>query len=357
MRAAIIGLPQVGKTSLFTILTGVSREARVGGAAVQVGVTKVPDSRLYKLAEVFKPQKITHATVEYADMPALSREALRDPGLLASLRPADAFCHVLRAFREDTVMHVAGSVDPRRDWRDVELELILNDLEVVERRLERVEKDMQRMKDTELPKERELLLVCKEALEQERPLRELELDPDQERRLRGFQFLSQKPMLLVVNIGENEAGELHEIEKRCREEWLPGCKRVELTAVCGSVEAEIAELPPEEAREYLAGYGLKESGLERLIQATYSLLGLMSFLTAGEKEVRAWTVPRGSAAQKAAGAIHSDMEKKFIRAEVIPWDQLVELGGYPGARQKGVLRLEGKQYTVQEGDVLVIRHS
>lgn len=356
MNTAIIGLPQVGKTSLFTILTGAASEGRVGSTKVNVGVTKVPDRRLDELAKIFNPPKITHATVEYVDMPALSKDTLRDAAYVGSLRVVDAFAHVIRLFEDQTVMHVEGSLNPERDWRNLELELILSDLQVIENRLPRVEKDLGRVKSTDLEREKELLLVCKEALEAERPLRELSLEAEDAKRLKGFQFLSAKPMLLVLNLGESQASKLHEIEKQYREQWLAGRAGVAVTAVAGSIEAEIAQLPPAEARDYLESYGLKEPGVERLIQATYSLLGLMSFLTAGETEVRAWTVPKNSPAVKAAGAIHSDFEKKFIRAEAIHWQKLVDYGGYPQARQHGDLRLEGKEYIVQDGDVLVIRH-
>ncbi len=356
MRTAIIGLPQVGKTSLFTILTGMARETRLGGTAVQVGVAHVPDSRVDRLADVFQPPKITHATIEYADMPALSKEALRDPGIMSSLRVGDAFLHVVRLSDDDTVMHVEGSLDPERDWKNVEIELILSDLVVVEKRLERVEKDMQRIKNPELPKERDLLLKCKAALEAEQPLRELELTAEEDKVLRGFQFLSAKPMLLVLNLGESQAGSLEQVEEEYRKLWLSDHANVGLAAVCGSIESELAELPAEEAKEFMAGYGLHQSGLERVIQASYSLLGLMSFLTAGETEVRAWTIRKGATAVKAAGTIHTDFEKKFIRAEVIQWEKLVERAGYAGARDHGELRLEGKEYVIEDGDVLVIRH-
>ena len=201
-----------------------------------------------------------------------------------------------------------------------------------------------------------LLERCQAALGDNRPLRQLDLDADEEKRIRGFQFLSQKPILYVLNLGEDEAGNLREREREYREGALAGRKRSAAAAVCGKVEAELAELPAAEQREYLSSYGLEESGLQRLITATYSLLGLMSFLTAGEDEVRAWTIPAHSTAVKAAGAIHSDFEKKFIRAEVVNWKSLVDLGGYAGAREKGLLRLEGKEYIVKDGDVLVIRH-
>ena len=356
MKTAIIGLPMTGKTSLFTILTGVHEATRVGSMESRIGVAKVPDPRLDALAAIFNPPKVTHAVVEYLDFPAISKEALRDPSYLASLRVVDALAHVLRVFESDVVPHEKGSVDPIRDLEDVEMELVLSDLVVVEKRLERLEKDRKKIKSPELDHEFALLEQCKKLLEENRPLRSMELCADDEKRIRGFQFLSQKPMLYVLNLGEEDAPRLHEIDEKYRTGPLAGRPQTAVTAICGKIEAELAELSPEEAREYLASYGLKESGLERLISATYALLGLMSFLTAGETEVRAWTVPINSPAVKAAGAIHSDFEKKFIRAEVVNWKALVELDGYPGVREKGLLRLEGKEYIVKDGDVLVIRH-
>jgi GTP-binding protein YchF len=357
MKTAIIGLPMVGKTSLFTILTGVASDTRMGSTAVRTGVARVPDPRVDALAELYQPPKITHATVEYVDAPAISKENLRDPAYLASLRVADAFAHVLRIFKDETVPHEKGSVDPARDFDDVETELILSDLVVVEKRLDRVDRDRKKTRNPDLDKEYELLVRCKEALEANTPLRNLTFDAEDEKRIRGFQFLSQKPMLLVLNLGEEDAARLHEVEEQYRTGPLAGKANTAVTAVCGKIEAELAELPPADAREYLTSYGLKESALQRIIEATYRLLGLMSFLTAGETEVRAWTIPIDSKAVTAAGAIHSDFEKKFIRAEVVNWKSLLDMGGYPGLREKGLLRLEGKDYIVKDGDVLVIRHS
>jgi ribosome-binding ATPase len=357
MKTAIVGLPMVGKTSLFTILTGVHESARVGSLEARVGITKVADARVDALAKLYQPPKITYATVEYLDFPAVSKEALRDPSYLASLRVVDALAHVLRLFESDTVPHEKGSVDPLRDFEDVEMELILSDLVVVEKRMERVDKDRKKIKSPDLDKEFALLERLKSELEANRPLRELEFDDEEEKRIRGFQFLSLKPMLCVLNIGEADVPRMHEIEEQYRNGPLAGKARTAVTAICGKIEAELAELSPEEAKDYLASYGLKESGLERLISATYALLGLMSFLTAGETEVRAWTIPINSKAVHAAGAIHSDFEKKFIRAEVVNWKALIDHDGYPGVRDKGLLRLEGKDYIVKDGDVLVIRHS
>jgi len=356
MKTAIVGLPMVGKTSLFTILTGVHESTRVGGMEARVGISRVPDARLDALAKIFQPPKVTHATLEYLDFPAISKEALQSPNYLASLRVVDAIAHVVRVFADDTVPHEKGSVDPLRDIQDVEFELILSDLGVVEKRLERLEKDRKKIRSAELDREAELLEQAKTTLEANQPLRAMELAGEDEKRLRGFQFLSQKPILYVLNIGEADAPRLHDIEKEYREKIgaQPG---TEVTAICGKVEAELAELSPGEAKELLDSYGLPDSGMERLISATYRSLGLMSFLTAGETEVRAWTVPVNSTAVKAAGAIHSDFEKKFIRAEVVNWQALVDHKGYPGVREKGLLRLEGKEYIVKDGDVLVIRHS
>ena len=356
MKTAIVGLPMVGKTSLFTILTGVHESTRVGSMEARAGVTKVPDERLTALAGLFDPPKVTQAVVEYLDFPSISKETLRDPSYLASLRVADALAQVLRVFESDTIPHEKGSVDPIRDLQDVDVELILSDLVVVEKRMERVDKDRKKIKSPELDREAEMLARCQKVLEENRPLREMELSAEDEKRVRGFQFLSLKPMLYVLNIGEEDAPRLRDIEESYRKGALAGKANTAVTAICGRVEAELAELPPAEAADYLASYGLPESGLVRLIDATYSLLGLMSFLTAGETEVRAWTIPKNSTAVKAAGAIHTDFEKKFIRAEVVNWKALIDHNGYPGVREKGLLRLEGKEYIVKDGDVLVIRH-
>ncbi len=346
-----------GKTSLFTILTGVHESARTGSMETRVGVTKVPDHRLDALAKIYEPPKVTHATIEFIDFPSISKEALRDPSYLASLRVADAIAHVVRVFEDPSVPHEKGDVNPMRDIDDVDMELVLSDLVVVEKRLERLEKDRKKIKDPGLDREYDLLQVAKTKLEAGETLRAWELEGEDEKRLRGFQFLSQKPILFVLNLGEEDSARLNEVEAQWREKLLAGKTNAEVTAVCGKIEAELAELSAEEAAEYLSSYGLPGSSLDRLINVMYRLLGLMSFLTAGETEVRAWTIPIGSTAVKAAGAIHSDFEKKFIRAEVVNWQSLVEHNGYGGLREKGLLKLEGKEYIVRDGDVLVIRHS
>ncbi len=257
MKTAIIGLPMTGKTSLFAVLTGVAQESRIGSTAVRTGVAKVPDPRVDALAELYQPPKISYATVEYIDAPSISKENLRDPAYLASLRVVDAFAQVLRIFQDETVPHEHGSVDPARDFADVETELVLSDLVVVEKRLERLEKDRKKTKDPGLDKEYELLVRCKAALENDTPLRNVEFDSDEDKRIRGFQFLSQKPMLLVLNLGEEDAARLHEVEEKYRTGSLAGKARTEVTAFCGKIEAELAELPAADALEYLTSYGLK----------------------------------------------------------------------------------------------------
>jgi hypothetical protein len=356
MKTAIIGLPQAGKTALFTILTGVHEAARIGSMAVRVGIARVPDPRLEAVAALYPSAKITHATVEYLDCPAISREALRDPAYIGSLRVVDAFAHVLRVFEDDSIPHELGCVAPLRDLENMELELILSDLMVVEKRLERLDKDRKKVKNPELDREFELLERCRTTLESNAPLRQLELSEEEKKRIRGFQFLSEKPILCVLNLGEADAPRLHEIEAQYRSGALAGRTHTAVAAICGKIEAELAQLSGDEALEFLAAYSLKESALERLISATYSVLGLISFFTASEPEVRAWALPVHSTALKAAGTVHTDFEKKFIRAEVINWQTLVEHGGYAGTREKGLLRLEGKDYMVRDGDVLLIRH-
>src|SRR6202795_1221982 len=249
----------VGKTTLFTILTGVHENAaRMGSLEARVGITKVPDARVDALAKIFEPPKITQATVEYLDFPAVSKEALRDPSYLASMRVAEALAHVLRLFPSETVPHEKGSVDPLRDLEDVEMELILSDLVVVEKRMERLDKDRKKIKSADLDREFALLERCKATLEQNVALRTLELSPDEEKLIRGFQFLSQKPMLFVLNIGEEDVSRMHEIEDQYRTGPLKGRARTGVTAICGKIEAELAELPREEAADYLSSYGLKE---------------------------------------------------------------------------------------------------
>ena len=357
MQTGIIGLPQSGKTTLFRILTRAHLDEKAARAATHVGIARVPEPRLAQLAAIYHPPKITHATVEYVDVGGMSQDRARNSSVLAPLREVDALAHVLRVFDDPAVPHAAGSVDPLRDAVSLDLELMLSDLDQIERRIERVEKDLKKKKETHLELEHALLLRCQAAIQAETPLRELQFTPDEKKMLAGFMFLSARPMLYVLNLGDDEAPQLASAVQRHGLEKLAGRPQSAIVAVCGRIEAELAELDDAAATELLGAYGLKEPGLHRLIRATYDLLGLIQFFTAGEPEVRAWTIPRGMNAQKAAGAIHTDIERGFIRAEVVRCEDLLAAGSIPAAREKGQVRLEGKEYVVQEGDVILFRHS
>jgi ribosome-binding ATPase len=360
MKTGIIGLPQVGKTSLFRILTKVnlSEQAFSNPREAHIGVAKVPDERLDKLADLYKPKKLTHASVEYVDVGAIGQDALKETAYIGHLRQVDALIHVLRAFESDEIPHV-GPIDPLRDIKNVEFDLMVSDLGQIEKRLERLEKDLKKMKTPELEKENELLIKAKAQIEAEKPLREMEMSPEDKKRIRGFMFLSEKPILYVLNIGESTqlGKDLEAAVAKYSLTEVAARPNAGASAICGKVEAELAEMTDEDAAEFLGSYGLTESGLSRLIRKSYHLLGLISFFTAGEDECRAWTIPANTRAQNGAGAIHSDLEKHFIRAETIRWDQLLEAGSEANARAKGTLRLEGKDYIVQDGDVMHIRHS
>jgi GTP-binding protein YchF len=348
MRTGIIGFSQVGKTSFFKILTRHSSDSRHPHGA-NIGVAKVPDERLDRLAALFNPKKLIHASLDYLDTSALTAESLRSPAFIAELRSVDCLAHVLRVF--------ASPIQPLEDLKKVEFEMIISDLAQVEKRLDKLEKDLKKLKNPEFEKEFFLLKKAKAHLEKELPLREMEMSPEEKKRLRGFMFLSEKPILYVLNLPESNASKLDEAAEKYGLSGFASKPGAAVSAVCGKMEAELAEMSDEEAREFLEGFGLKESGLARMVRKTYELLGLISFFTVGEDECRAWTIPRGSKAVEAAGAIHSDLAKHFIRAETIRWDALLEAGSESVARAKGLLRLEGKDYVVQDGDVLHIRHS
>jgi hypothetical protein len=358
MKCGIIGLPQVGKSSLFRILTKAKLEERAHSREAHIGVARVPDERLDRLSALFIPRKTTFATVEFVDVAAIGQEALKETAFLTGLRTVDALIHVVRAFEDDAIAHV-GAIDPLRDIKNVEFDLMISDLAQVEKRIERVEKDLRKMRSAELEREHDLLLRSKDSLEKEIPLRELEMTPEEKKLIKGFTFLSQKPILYVVNIGESATlgDDLEAAVAKYKIDGPASRPNAGGTAICGKVEAELSEMDDDEAVDFLASYGLHESGLVRLIRKAYALLGLISFFTAGEDECRAWTIPVGSKAPQAAGAIHSDLEHHFIRAETIRWDKLLDAGSEAAARGKGTLRLEGKEYVVQDGDVLNIRHS
>jgi len=357
MQTGIIGLPQTGKTSLFRILTRVRVDSRSAPNQAHVGIARVPDARVVKLAEVFKPKKITYATIEYVDIGGLQKDREKNSASLVPLREADALAHVVRLFENPAVPHEGGSLDAMRDIENVEIELILNDLEQASKRMERLEKDIKKKKDPLLETELQLLLRCRKALEAETPLRELEFKPEEKKMLTGFMFLTQKPMLYVLNLGDDEAAEIDKVIEKHHLEKLASKAHTAVVPFCGKIEAELAELSDAEAAEMMSAYGLTESGRDRLIQASYRLLGLISFLTCGEPECRAWTIERGMTAPQAAGAIHSDIERGFIKADVVNWEDLLKAGSFAAAKEKAQVRLEGKEYIVQDGDVMLFRHS
>jgi GTP-binding protein YchF len=357
MQTGIIGLPQVGKTSLFRILTRARVDARSAPNQAHVGIARVPDARLGKLAEVFRPKKVTHAAIEYVDIGGLQKDREKNSASLVPLREADALAHVVRLFENPAVPHGAGALDAMRDIESVDIELMLQDLEQAAKRIARVERDIKKKKEPLLEVEFELLNRCREALEAETPLRELEFKPEEEKMLNGFLFLTRKPMLYVLNLGDEEAADIEGAVNMHHLERLASKPQTAVVPFCGKIEAELADLDDREAAEIMRAYGLLESGRDRLIQASYRLLGLISFLTCGEPECRAWTIERGMSAQKAAGAIHSDIERGFIKAEVVNWEDLLKAGSFPAARERGQVRLEGKEYVVQEGDVILFRHS
>jgi GTP-binding protein YchF len=265
--------------------------------------------------------------------------------------------HVVRLFENPAVPHDPGSLDALRDIENVDIELMLNDLEQASKRIERVEKDLKKKKDPLLEAELHVLVRCRQALEAETPLRELEFKPEEQKMLTGFMFLTRKPMLYALNLGDQDAAEIDRVVEKYHLEKLASKRQTAVVPFCGKIEAELAELDDAEAAEMMRAYGLAESGRDRLIQASYRLLGLISFLTCGEPECRAWTIERGMTAQKAAGAIHSDIEKNFIKAEVVNWEDLLKAGSFGAARERGQVRLEGKEYVVKDGDVILFRHS
>jgi GTP-binding protein YchF len=359
MKLGIIGLPQSGKTTIFNALTRGDRptghSAGGGRFEVQTAVVSVPDPRVDTLSALFKPRKTIYAQVTYADIAGL--EGAGDKGgfsgpLLNQLTTMDGLLHVVRAFDNPLAPHPSGSVDPARDLAAVEAELLLNDMLAVERKLERLNEDQRKgiVKDKGLhAQELALFTRLQEALGAGQPLRDLELGAADERALSSYQLLTRKPMLVVFNVGDEQpaAGALPAYPHQ----------RSATAALQGKLEMEIAQLPPDEAAVFLAEYGIAEPSLNRMIRLSYDLLGLQSFFTVGEDEVRAWTVRRGATAPEAAGEIHTDLQKGFIRAEVATYAELVEAGGYTELKARGRLRLEGKEYVVQDGDILNIRFS
>jgi GTP-binding protein YchF len=357
MQIGIVGLPNSGKTTVFNALTGATRPTSAVTATkleISTGTVDVPDPRVDRLAEIYKPHKKVYAKVTYADIAGLEKGVGRS-GLSGPLRnqisQMDAFVHVARVFEDDLVPHVEGSLNPQRDVNLLDTEFILSDLVAIEKRLERLESDLKKTgKEREAAlKEQALLLRLKESLEAETPIRDVDMAADEEHLLRSFGFLSQKPVLVLVNTGD-EARDPNELIRYPH-------RHSAVAALQGKLEMEIAQMPPDEAAEFLQEFGIAEPGRLRVIKLSYDLLGLQSFLTVGEDECRAWTIRRGATAVEAAGAIHTDLAKGFIRAEVFAYDDLIALGSEAALKSAGKLKLEGKEYIVKDGDVLHVRFS
>lgn len=366
MQIAIVGLAGCGKTTVFNTLTrGHAETGGYGGLQLNVGVVKVPDERLDRLAEVFKPKKIVHADVTYVDLPAPPASHEGHVGTeelpaehLARLRDSDALIHVVRAWDSAAHPHPAGTVDPSRDLESLDLEFILADLSMVDRRLERLHGSGRHGTPAEREaNEREgaILARLKPALEAGRPIRDEPLDPDEEKALRGFRFLTQKPVLVLLNIGEDELAGAPALIETIKAGYSH--RHAMVDALSAKIEMELGELDPEEAAVFMEELGLAESALDRVIKLSYRLVGLISFLTAGPDEVRAWPIPDGSNAVDAAGAIHTDLARGFIRAETIAYEELLAMGSIAEAKKHGKVRSEGKTYHVRDGDVIEILFS
>lgn len=355
----IVGLPNVGKSTIFNALTSAGAQASNYPFTTidpNVGVVDMPDGRLDKLAEIYKPKKETPTTMEFVDIAGLVKGAAQGEGLgnkfLANIREVDAIVHVVRCFEDPNVVHVAGKVDPKTDIEVIEAELMLADLDAVEKRLFKAEK-MVKTGDKKAAEEVEFMKRLKDMLGRGEPIRRATHSDDEAAWLKSYNLLSSKPVLYVANVAEDMVDKPNPYIDTVR--TIAAEEGAAVVVISGQVEGEIAQLPKEERREYLAGMGLKESGLDRLIRAGYDLLGLITYFTAGEKEVRAWTITKGTKAPQAAGKIHTDFEKGFIRAEVFHYDDLMKYKTEQAVKAAGLLRSEGKDYVVKDGDIMLFR--
>lgn len=362
LRAGIVGLPNVGKSTLFNALTAQSSAlaANYPFATIEpnVGVVSVPDERLEPLARLVKTEKIVPATVEFLDIAGLVRGASKGEGLgnqfLANIRETDTVVQVVRCFEDENIVHVEGAVDPLRDIETIQIELALADLATVERRREKAQKSL-KGGDKIARQELDVLDKIQPALEQGRSARTVALNEDEKAVARNFFLLTTKPTIYAANVDESALSDLENNSMVTAVREVAAKEAAECVVICAQLEADLVALPLEERIDYLKSLNVETSGVDQLIKSAYHLLGLMSFLTAGEKEVRAWTIPQGTRAQTAAGTIHSDIERGFIRAEIVSYNDLISAGSYATAREKGLLRLEGKDYIMQEGDVVHFR--